>query len=150
MSDRFTGTIRRLRRHERITTPDATVTSSELRNRHAVMALWLCLGVALVAGCGTPPAGSGIAPMETSCTVGRVGTAMTETVLGPVGVVKCDAWVQGNPKLIFLTDEPKDSEHHVLCQFHFGDVTRTVRDTGAGAWGAQRCQQLANGQQALS
>lgn len=85
-----------------------------------------------------------------TCTVGRVGTAMTETLSGPANVVTCDAWVRGNPKVLFSTDEPKDTDHHVLCEFHFGAVTRTVRDTGAGAWGAQRCQQLANGQQALS
>lgn len=87
---------------------------------------------------------------STTCTVGRVGTAMTETLSGPRNVVTCDAWVRGNPKLLFLTDQPDDAEHHVLCEFHFGDVTRTVRDTGAGMWGAQRCQQLANGQLTLS
>jgi hypothetical protein len=92
----------------------------------------------------------GLVPWPTSCTVGRVGTAMTETLSGPMNVVHCDRWVQGNPKLLFLTDEPKDAEHHLLCQFHFGDVTRTVRDTGMGIYGQQRCQQLANGQQALA
>jgi hypothetical protein len=85
-----------------------------------------------------------------TCTVGRVGTAMTETLSGPADVVTCDAWVKGNPKVLYATDEPRDAEHHELCQFHFGNVTRTVRDTGAGMWGAQRCQQLASGQQALS
>jgi hypothetical protein len=75
---------------------------------------------------------------------------MTETLEGPSAHLNCAGWVKANPKKIYLTDEPRDADHHILCSFTLQDVKRTVRDTGFGDNGNVRCQQLANGQAALS
>lgn len=98
---------------------------------------WLGFSVGKLQQVMLPP------PVTTSCTLGLVGTAMIETWAGPIGTVACDTWAATYPRLVYLADEPTDSEHHVLCRFAAHGVTVTVRDTGMGLYGNQRCQQLA-------